>query len=205
LNHSSTLIDLRLFALQLKIVLEALTGGYAMSSNLKSILGNNLIITLLVTLIMVGTFACDDQNGKKRLTCDDVPARMDDPFFEQNEVTYMSVLEGDQIFETLSSELTPGGAFCTLVYEEGDLNGFGPGAITFEGEISDDGTTCDFIGTEATLVIQDETVEGMVDSGMARLAGEFELEDLFLDDLDAVFPIIGEFAQDIGCQCESVH
>jgi hypothetical protein len=175
-----------------------------MSPNLKNDFGSNLIITFLIAFIMVGSLACNDENGKRRLTCADVPARMDDPFFEKNEVTFMCELSGNRIFETLSSELTPGGAFCKLLYEEDDLNGFGPGAITFEGEISDDGATCDFSGTEAVLVIQDETVQGMVDpDSMARLA-EFEGEDLSVD-VGAVFPIIGEFAQDVGCPCESVH
>ncbi len=97
--------------------------------------------------------------------CEDVPSRFDDDFLEQFIVTYLGETG---MSEEVLALLTKEGASCqiaisTVVPNIGDVAG------TLMGNITPDGTMCDFAGTTFELILPVETSLDII-SGKATLS-----------------------------------
>jgi len=127
---------------------------------------------------------------------------MKDPFF-QNEVTYTGEITIDSEVFPVSKVLTSDGVLCTIVLDTVVPPDNNPVTGTLTGEISPDGTMCDFAGTKFDVTFP---IAAMIDilSGKATLSGNGQL--LSLTDFVIIFPPPDELPIPdlLDCNCESV-
>jgi hypothetical protein len=170
----------------------------------KLIVNLSIIGLFLFGLSVINNIGCSSggSGNGTNLTCDDVPSNMDDSFFEQNAVTYTGVVDMNLVEKVLTVELTPGGAFCTIDIDT-IITGIGPVSGTLMGEISEDGTTCDFTGTTFDVT---DPIEISIDivSGQAILSEDGQV--LSLTDFVIIDPTTDEQVAipDVSCTCEDV-
>lgn len=140
------------------------------------------------------------------LSCDDVPGRMDDEFFEQNAVTYTGeALVGEetvQIVKVLTSELTPPEPLCTIVINTEVMTI--PATLTLTGVIEEDGVTCTFDGTDTIIDTGLVGLAAMIISGSATLSNDGQF--LSLSEIAADVAGLGEQTVPAAgpCTCISV-
>jgi hypothetical protein len=142
------------------------------------------------------------------LSCDDVPDRMDDEFFEQNSVTYRGELEVDggetvEVVKVLTADLTPPAPLCTIVINS-EIMGI-PATLTLMGVIGEDGVTCTFDGTDTTIETSVGNFDATITSGFATLSDDGQV--LSLSEIVADVEGLGEqTVPAVGpCNCESVE
>lgn len=140
-------------------------------------------------------------------TCDDVPDRMDDEFFEQNAVTYTGEALVDEetveIVKVLTSDLTPPEPLCTIVINT-EVMGI-PATLTLTGVIEEDGVTCTFDGTDTIIETGLGDFTALVISGSATLSNDGQI--LSLSEIAADVEGIGEQTVPAPgpCTCTSVE
>jgi len=140
-------------------------------------------------------------------SCETVPDRMDDEFFELNAVTYIGEVVIDEepveVVKVLTADLTPFVPECMIVVNT-EIMGI-PATVPLTGVISEDGTMCTFDGTDTVIMTGIGNLNAMIISGSATLsAGGQELS------LSVIMADVEEIGvQSIGpvgpCTCQSVE
>ena len=128
---------------------------------------------------------------------------MKDAFFQQNAVTYTGEITIDSEVFPVSKVLTSDGTNCTIVLDT-VIPPANPITGTLTGEISPDGTMCDFAGTKFNVTFPIATMVDIL-TGKATLSGNGQV--LSLTNFVIIFPPETPTQlplPDISCNCASV-